>query len=82
LLVIHTFPIETLIRNAAKGGKPDRKPYHPYGFINQKQSMQKTQVCSWRAFIHFIEKLKTKVETSSLRNLKIMPRNLNEIVLS
>ncbi len=26
-------------------------------------------------------KAKTKVETSSLRNLKTMPRNLNEIIL-
>ncbi len=30
----------------------------------------------------FFRKAKSKVETSSLRNLKIMPRNLNEIVLS
>jgi hypothetical protein len=37
LLVMHTFPIETLIRNAAKGGKIDRKPY-PYGFIYTIQS--------------------------------------------
>jgi hypothetical protein len=27
----HLFPIETIIRNASKGGKPNRKPYHPYG---------------------------------------------------
>jgi hypothetical protein len=31
---IHLFPIETTVRNAWKGGKPDRKPYHPYGFRN------------------------------------------------
>ncbi len=24
------FPIETIIKNAKKGGKTDRKPYHPY----------------------------------------------------
>jgi hypothetical protein len=28
------FPIEALIISAAKGGKPERKPYHPYGFKN------------------------------------------------
>jgi hypothetical protein len=27
VLKIHLFPIETRIRNASKGGKPDRKPY-------------------------------------------------------
>ncbi len=41
--------------------------------------MYKTQVGSW---IAFRKKAETKVETSCLRNLKIMPRNLNEIVLS
>ncbi len=30
----------------------------------------------------FYKKVKLKIETSSLRNLKIMPRNLKEIVLS
>jgi hypothetical protein len=29
---MHLFPIEITIRNASKRGKPDRKPYHPYGF--------------------------------------------------
>jgi hypothetical protein len=29
---IHLFPIKTTTRNASKGGKPDRKPYSPYGF--------------------------------------------------
>ncbi len=24
--------VETIIRNAPKGGKPNGKPYHPYGF--------------------------------------------------
>ncbi len=28
------FPIETIFRNALKGGKPGRKSYHPYGFRN------------------------------------------------
>jgi len=31
---MHLFPIETKIRNASKGGKPGRKPYHPYNFRN------------------------------------------------
>jgi hypothetical protein len=31
---MHLFPIETTIINALKGGKPDRKPCHPYGFRN------------------------------------------------
>jgi hypothetical protein len=26
--------METILRNAPKGGKPDRKPCHPYGFRN------------------------------------------------
>ncbi len=41
--------------------------------------MKKTLVCS---LIAFCRKAKTKVEISSVRNRKIMPRNLNEIVLS
>ncbi len=41
------FSLETIIRNTSKGGKPNRKPYHPYGFRNQKnQSMKETQFCS------------------------------------
>jgi hypothetical protein len=36
----YTFSIETLIRNASKGGKPNRKPYHPYGFINLYKTLQ------------------------------------------
>jgi hypothetical protein len=44
-----------------------------------KSINEKTQVCSW---IAFCRKAKTKEETSSLRNLKNIPRNLNEIVLS
>jgi hypothetical protein len=31
---IHLFLIETIIRKASTGGKPNRKPYHPYGLIN------------------------------------------------
>ncbi len=41
--------------------------------------MKKTHVCSW---IAFCRKARTKVETSSLRNFKIMPKNLNAILLS
>jgi hypothetical protein len=33
-------------------------------------------------FVHFVKKVKTRVETSSLRNLKIMPRNLKKIVMN
>jgi hypothetical protein len=34
-LYINLFPIETkILKKASKGGKPDRNPYHPYGFIN------------------------------------------------
>jgi hypothetical protein len=29
-----TFPSRNYNRNASKGGKPDRNPYHPYGFRN------------------------------------------------
>ncbi len=81
---MHLFPIE--IRIASKEGKPDTKPYHLYeGFRNDEKSIQnnqsikKTQVCSC---IVLCRKAKSEVETSSLRNLKIMPRNINEIVLS
>jgi hypothetical protein len=35
---MHFFPIETTIRNAPKGGKPDRKPYHSYGFRNPEKT--------------------------------------------
>jgi len=41
--------------------------------------MKNTQVCSW---IAVCRKQKTKVETSSLRNLEIMPKNLKESVRS
>ncbi len=43
---------------------------------NLKEKQTKIQVCS------FCGKAKPKVETSNLRNLKTMPRNLDEIVLS
>ncbi len=45
-------------------------------YIQNNQPMKKTQVCLW---IEFSRKAYMKVETSSLRNLKIMPRNLNEM---
>jgi hypothetical protein len=31
--------IETTVRNASKGGKPDRKPYNPNGFINSYKTI-------------------------------------------
>jgi hypothetical protein len=43
-------------------------------FLQNNQPMKKTQVCSWLMSIAFCRKAKTKVETSSLRNLKIMRR--------
>ncbi len=55
--------------------------HNPYGFRNLYKTINhliQTQVSSW---IAFCRKPKPKVETSILRNLKIMPRNLNEIVL-
>ncbi len=72
--------IETPIRNALKEGKPDKKP--PVWFqksIHNYQTMKKTQVCLLKASHR---KAKSKVEILSFRNLKIMPRNLNETVLS
>jgi hypothetical protein len=39
-------PIETIIRDTLKGGKPGRKPYYPYGFrnpyktINQRRKLK------------------------------------------
>ncbi len=46
---VHIFPIETIIRNALKGGKPNRKPYHPYGFRN----VNKTTNQRWKLkFVH------------------------------
>ncbi len=41
--------------------------------------MKKAKICSW---IAFCIKAKTKVETLSQRNLKLMSRNPNEIVLA
>jgi hypothetical protein len=55
----------------------ENRPYHPYGVrnpINEEYSSLFMNSIWWKA--------KTKVETSSLRNLKILSRNLNEIVLS
>ncbi len=46
--------------------------------IQSNQSMKTTQVCLW---IAFCRKTKTKLDSSSLRNLKIIPRNLYEILL-
>ncbi len=37
LRVMHLFPIITKNRISSKEGKPDRKPYHPYGFRNDEQ---------------------------------------------
>jgi hypothetical protein len=74
------FPIETTIRNAPRVGKSDRKPYHHYGFRNPYRTIN--QENSSVFMNNICRKAKTKVETSSLGNLKIMPRNLNEIVLS
>jgi hypothetical protein len=45
----------------------------------KNQSMKKNKVYPWKAFCR---KTKTKRETSNLRNLKIIPRKLNDIVLS
>ncbi len=52
-----------------------------FDFQKSIQINEENLICSWRAFCR---KPKPKVETSSsnLRNLKIMPINLNEIVLS
>ncbi len=39
--------IETTIRNASTGGKPDIKPYHYYGLkYRYKTIIEETQVCS------------------------------------
>jgi hypothetical protein len=59
-----------------KGGKPDRNyRISMVSEIHTKQSMNgKTQA--------FCRKAKTKAETKSLRNINILPRNLNVIVLS
>jgi hypothetical protein len=32
-------PTKATIRNASKEGKPDKKPYHPYGFRNPYKTM-------------------------------------------
>jgi hypothetical protein len=57
--------METTIRNASKGGKPDRKPYHPYLEIHTKQS---TNEENSSLFMNSIcRKAKVKVE--------INPRN-------
>ncbi len=56
--------------------------YHtiPIPEIHTKQSIHEEN--SSLVMNSIFQKGKMKVETSSLRNLKIMPRNLNEILLS
>ncbi len=83
LYINKSFPIRNYNRNVSKWGKLERKPYHPCGFRNQfkliNQWRQPKFECSW---IAFCRKAKTKAETSVLRNPKIMPSNLNKIVLA
>jgi hypothetical protein len=70
------------IRNASKRGKPDKKPCHPYDLRNNtKQLINEENSSLFNNSILYWRKEIKKVETSSLRNLKIMPKNLNEIVL-
>jgi hypothetical protein len=38
LYISTSFLIETIIRNAPKGGKSNRQSYHPYGFRNLYKS--------------------------------------------
>ncbi len=64
---VYIFPIETIMRNATKGGNLTEKA------IQNNQSMMKT-----RSWIAFCRKTKTNVEISSLN---IIPRNFNGIVL-
>ncbi len=61
-----SFPQRKTIRKAPKGGKPDRKPYDPYIWF--QKSIQKNQPIM--STVACCRKATTKVETSSLRNLK------------
>jgi hypothetical protein len=42
-------PIETTVRNSSKGGKPDRKPHHPYGL---RKSIQNNKLMKKLNFVH------------------------------
>ncbi len=66
-------------RGPLKGAGPEMTTRDWLKSVQNYQLLKKTQVYSWRASSR---NAKTKVETASLRNLKIMPRNLNEIELS
>jgi hypothetical protein len=79
---MHLFPIETIITNTWKGGKPDRNPNHPYDFKNLYKIHQSMKENSSLFMNRICRKKKTKVKTSSLRYLKIIPRKLNKILLS
>jgi hypothetical protein len=52
-------------------------PLPPYGFRNPNEKI--TEENSNLFIIAFCRKTKPKVETSSLRDLKIMPRNLSKL---
>jgi hypothetical protein len=60
----------------------ENHPPPPHGFRNPYKNSVNEENSSLIMNIAFCTKPKPKVETSRLRNLKSMPRNLNEIVLS
>jgi hypothetical protein len=57
-------------------------PLPPYGFRIHTKKINQSRKLKFVHEIAFCRKQKPKVPTSSLRNLKIMPRNFNKIVLS
>jgi hypothetical protein len=79
-----SFPYrKKIIRNASKGEKPNLKPYHPYGYRNlYNKSISEQNSSLFMNGMLLIVINEGTVESSGLRNLKIMSRNLNETVLS
>ncbi len=57
---MHLFTIETTLRTASIGGKPDRKPYHRSGFRNQYKTINHERILKFVQEKHFVQ-AKTKV---------------------
>ncbi len=81
---MYIFSPYTTVRNASKGGKPNRKPYHPFSFINLYKTIKQWKKLKFfhEYWIALCREAKKKAEPSSLGDLKILPRNRNEIRFS
>ncbi len=74
---------EVLYTVKEKGGKPDRKPHPlPYGLRNLYRNLKSQNSQDYAQKPQVSELSRLCPETSSLRTLKTMPSNLNEVVRS